>query len=34
MANSQTPDQIAAWIFWITMVGLTAWILSVFIFIL
>ncbi len=34
MAKTQTPDQLAARIFWITMAGLTAWILSVFLFIL
>ena len=34
MANARTPDDIAALVFWITMVGVIAWILAVFIFVL
>jgi len=34
MGKPVSPDDAAARVFWITMVGVTAWILAVFIFIL
>ena len=34
MAKAYSPDDLAARTFWITMAGLIAWILAVFIFIL
>lgn len=34
MAESHSPDDVAARIFWITMVGVIAWILAVFIYVL
>ncbi len=34
MAKAYSPDDLAARVFWITMVGVGAWILAVFIFVL
>ena len=34
MAKAYSPDDLAARVFWITMVGVIAWILAVFLFIL
>lgn len=34
MAKAYPPDDLAARVFWITMVGVIAWILAVFLFIL
>jgi len=34
MAKAYSPDDLAARVFWITLVGMVAWILSVFLFIL
>jgi len=34
MAKAYSPDDLTARVFWITLVGVVAWILSVFLFIL
>ncbi len=34
MAKAYSPDDLAARTFWISMVGILAWILAVFLFIL
>ena len=34
MAKAYSPDDLVARVFWITMLGVLAWILSVFLFIL